>query len=281
MLVAPGVHHLKVHSRTLKPARYTNVYVIGAREVIIIDAGYAEEVELDKLFQLLEKLGKPRVLMNIITHRHQDHYNRVDVVRQKTGAKVAAHREDAGAICEGLKGLSVDVSLLGAEKLEADGKKIEVLHMPGHTPGMLNFYMEEEGLLFTSDNIVGFGTTWIGPPDGDMAVYLGSLRRLLALKSVRICPGHGPIIDNPFQKIEEIIGHRLEREKQILSLINSGSATPQELFQRVYVKGEKIHESLHTVARRTIDGHLAKLLREGKVTAHGDGDNRRYSVAVA
>ncbi len=278
MLVAPGVHHLKIHSRTLKPARYTNVYVIGEKEVIIIDAGYAEETDLDKLFHLLEELGKPRVLMNVISHRHKDHYNRVNSIKERAGAEVAAHREDMGPINEGLSGLYVEKMLRGGEELKADGKKIRVLHMPGHTPGMLNFYMEEEGLLFTSDNVVGFGTTWIGPPDGDMAVYLDSLRGLLSLKSTRLCPGHGPIIDNPSQKIEEIMKHRFQREDQILSLIGGGISTSQELFNKVYVKGEKIHDSLYTVARRTIEGHLMKLQKDGKVTRQEEGENSRYYV---
>ena len=271
MLVAPGVHHLKIHSRTLKPARYTNVYLVGEREVIIIDAGYSEDTELDKLFQLLKELGDPYVIMNVITHRHKDHYNRVDKVMERTGAGVAAHREDAGSIADGLNGLSFDTFLQGGEELEADGKKIEVLHLPGHTSGMLNFYLEEEGLLFTSDNVVGFGTTWIGPPDGDMAVYLESLSRLLSLKSVKICPGHGPIIERPEEKIREIIGHRLKREEQVLSLLGEKPFTREELFQKVYVKGEKIHRSLNTVAKRTIDGHLDKLQKEGKIVVCEDG----------
>jgi glyoxylase-like metal-dependent hydrolase (beta-lactamase superfamily II) len=271
MLVAPGVHHLKIHSRTLKPARYTNVYLIGDKEVIIIDGGYSEDAELEKLFQLLKKLGDPRVVMNVISHRHKDHYNRTDIVSDRTGARLAAHREDIGSVNDGLNGLHADLKLKDGEELEADGKKIRVMHLPGHTPGMLNFYLEEDGLLFTSDNVVGFGTTWIGPPDGDMTLYLNSLRTLLALNSVKICPGHGPIIERPAEKIEEIIDHRLKREEQLLSLIGEGFSTSEELFRKVYVKGEKIHSSLNTVARRTIEGHLAKLQKEGKIVADEDG----------
>jgi len=281
MLLAPGVHYLKIHSRTLRPARHTNVYVIGGEEVIIIDAGYAKEVELDKLYRLLDELGNPRVLINIISHKHKDHYSGVDKVGEKTGGEVAAHREDTGPICDGLGDTVVSRMLEGGEELRAGSKKIKVLHLPGHTAGMLNFFMEDEGLLFTSDNVVGFGTTWIGPPDGDMTDYLASLNSLTSMKSVKICPGHGPIIENPPEKIEQIIKHRLQREKQILDLIRGGLSDHEELFQKVYVKGEKIHEKLYTVARRTMEGHLAKLRDEGKVTSRGEGDGTYYSITGA
>jgi ribonuclease/clavin/mitogillin len=143
------------------------------------------------------------------------------------------------------------------------------MHTPGHARGHLCFYEERTGALITGDNIVGLGSVLIDPPEGNMRDYLNSLERLRALPHLTVLFGaHGPAIGNPRAKIEEYIGHRLEREKNILEAVRAGATTPREIVAIVYTD---VHPKAHAMAERACLAHLEKLEEDNLVKRESDG----------
>jgi ribonuclease/clavin/mitogillin len=156
---------------------------------------------------------------------------------------------------------------------------LTVLHAPGHTRGQINVWFEQEKILFAGDNVVGEGTTWIGPPDGNLSAYLDTLRRLQTFGAKRIAPGHGGMVENPAEKIAFLIERRLLRERQILTLLREKNRTSEELTQIIYK--DQIPPFLFSIAERTVIGHLDKLAGEGKVTRYSQGNKYIYALSDA
>jgi glyoxylase-like metal-dependent hydrolase (beta-lactamase superfamily II) len=211
----------------------------------------------------------------ILTHVHPDHVAGVnalnDHLEKKQGAKapVAAHRLTA----ESLKNdVSVDRHIEDNEELELNGEpsiRLRALYTPGHARGHLCFYDERTGALISGDNIVGFGSVLIDPPEGNMREYLESLRRMRALPNLSVLfGGHGPAIANPYEKIDEYITHRLLREELILEAVREGASTPKEIVARVYTD---VPPKAHAMAERAVLAHLEKLEADGLVAQTSTG----------
>ena len=146
---------------------------------------------------------------------------------------------------------------------------LRALHTPGHARGHLCFYDERTGALISGDNIVGYGSVLIDPPEGNMRDYLGSLARMRALSKLSVLfGGHGPAIANPHEKIDKYIAHRLKREELILAAVREGKSNPQEIVTRVYTD---VSPKAHAMAERAVLAHLEKLVEDGLVTRHSDG----------
>jgi len=142
------------------------------------------------------------------------------------------------------------------------------MHTPGHARGHLCFHDESSGALISGDNIVGFGSVLIDPPDGNMRDYLDSLRRMRALPNLTVLfGGHGPAVANPYEKIDEYISHRLQREELILAAVREGHATLKEIVARVYTD---VHPKAHAMAERAVLAHLEKLEADGLVVQTSD-----------
>jgi glyoxylase-like metal-dependent hydrolase (beta-lactamase superfamily II) len=167
----------------------------------------------------------------------------------------------------------------GADATLADGGEIDLdtrhsarrliaLHTPGHRFDHLCFLREDSGVLFAGDLVAGSGTVVIAPPEGDLADYLASLRRLLALDISLILPAHGPPISSPRALLEGYIQHRLEREAQVLDGLAAGDRAAESLVARIYAD---VDPGLHALAAQTVTAHLLKLEREGRVVRAGDG----------
>jgi hydroxyacylglutathione hydrolase len=235
----------------------TNTYLVGARRPILIDtgAGLPEYASLLTGFLAAERLGDvPRV---VLTHRHRDHMGGVPDVR------AAFPRVPVGKLVVNDPSLPVPMEPLGeGTVLRGDGVTLRALHTPGHASDHLCYYLEEERALFTGDVILGGSTTVIPPDDGDLGAYLASLRRLLDLDVQRIYPGHGPVLEPARPVIEEFIAHRLERERQILAALAAGAETVAEIVAVVY---REVAPALHPVARLSVQSHLLKLEREGRI----------------
>jgi glyoxylase-like metal-dependent hydrolase (beta-lactamase superfamily II) len=235
----------------------TNTYLVGEREPILVDtgAGLAEYPPLLAQFLATERLGDVgRVLL---THRHRDHMGGVtDLRRLYPRVPVAKLVVNDPALPVRMEPLADGAVIRG------DGVTLHALHTPGHASDHLCFYLEEEQALFTGDLILGGSTTVIPPDDGDLADYLASLRRLLELDVQRIYPGHGPVLEPARPVIEEFIAHRLEREAQILEAVSAGAETVADIVARVY---HDVAPALHPVARLSVQSHLHKLEREGRV----------------
>ena len=235
----------------------TNTYLVGARRPLLIDAGAGVGGYVPLLHGFLdaERLGDVRQVL--LTHRHVDHMGGVpDVRRAFPRIPVAKLVRNDAALPVTMEPLADGMTIRG------DGVTLRALHTPGHASDHLCYYLEEERALFTGDLILGGSTTVIPPDDGDLADYLASLRRVLALDVQRIYPAHGPVLEPARPVIEGYIAHRLERDAQILAAVGDGVETVADIVARVY---REVSPALHPVARLSVLSHLAKLEREGRV----------------
>jgi ribonuclease/clavin/mitogillin len=261
-----------VRTPTRPPATHTNCYLIyTSREILVIDPGSPYKDEQADLAQCAADLiAKGRTVREIVlTHVHPDHVAGVNALNdhlekaQGTRVPVAAHRVTADSL---KNEVSVDRFIGDDEVLELNGEpaiKLRALYTPGHARGHLCFHDERTGALISGDNIVGFGSVLIDPPEGNMLDYLASLERMRALPRLTVLfGGHGPAIANPYEKIDEYIAHRRQREELILAAVRHGALTPKEIVARVYTD---VSPKAHAMAERAVLAHLEKLEADGSV----------------
>ncbi|PYT03478.1 MAG: MBL fold metallo-hydrolase [Acidobacteria bacterium] len=268
-----------VRTPTKPPATHTNCYLIyNSSEILIIDPGSPYEDEQAALAECVDDLiAAGRTVREIaLTHVHPDHVAGVkalnDHLKKEHGAPVpvAAHRVTADSL---KNQVSVNLFIEDGEVLELNGEpaiNLRALYTPGHARGHLCFHDERTGALISGDNIVGFGSVLIDPPEGNMLDYLASLERMRALPQLSVLfGGHGPAIANPYEKIDEYIAHRRQREELILAAVREGALTPREIVARAYTD---VSPKAHAMAERAVLAHLEKLEADGLVSLHSDGE---------
>jgi glyoxylase-like metal-dependent hydrolase (beta-lactamase superfamily II)/8-oxo-dGTP pyrophosphatase MutT (NUDIX family) len=267
-----------VRTPTKPPATHTNCYLIySSSEVLVIDPGSPYEDEQSALAGCVDELmAEGRTVREIIlTHVHPDHVAGVnalnDHLEKQQGARVpvAAHRLTA----ESLKNeVSVDRHIEDGEVLALRGEpsiKLRAMYTPGHSRGHLCFYDDRTGALISGDNIVGYGSVLIDPPEGNMREYLESLRTMRALPNLSVLfGGHGPAVANPYEKIDEYITHRQLREELILTAVREGATTPKAIVARAY---QDVSPKAHAMAERAVLAHLEKLEADGLVSQASEG----------
>ena len=248
----------------------TNTYLVGERRPILLDTGAGLPEYPPLLGGFLATEGLDGVARVVLTHRHRDHMGGVLDVRR------LYPRIPVGKLVVNDPTLPVPMDpIQEGTVIRGDGVTLRALHTPGHASDHVSYYLEEERALFTGDLILGGSTTVIPPDDGDLGVYLASLRRLLDLDIRRIYPGHGPVLEPARPVIEQYIAHRLDRERQILAALGAGAETVGEIVARVY---REVAPALHPVARLSVQSHLVKLEREERVVrCPGDPDCYRTS----
>jgi glyoxylase-like metal-dependent hydrolase (beta-lactamase superfamily II)/8-oxo-dGTP pyrophosphatase MutT (NUDIX family) len=269
----PGFICFPVRTPTKPPATHTNCYLVGSKEIVIIDPASPDEEEQQALASCVDDLlGEGRKIREIIlTHLHPDHVGGVNALIRHLGGRVsvAAHQLTAEALDGSIR---VDRFIEDEEIIELEGEPrliLRAMHTPGHARGHLCFYEEQTGALITGDNIVGLGSVLIDPPEGNMRDYLHSLERLRSLPHLTVLFGaHGPAIGNPRVKIEEYIAHRMEREAKILAAVREGADAPAEIVARVYTD---VHPKAHAMAERAVLAHLEKLEADNLVALRDDG----------
>jgi glyoxylase-like metal-dependent hydrolase (beta-lactamase superfamily II) len=230
----------------------TNTYLVGIDEIAVIDPGPDDEGHLDAIVGC----GGDRIRWILLTHTHSDHAPGAAGLRERTGAEVLGFAPRDG--------VKLDGRLEGGSRIEATEFRLRAVHTPGHASNHLCFLLEEERMLFSGDHIMQGSTVVIRPPDGDMAAYLASLEAVRKLRLRSIAPGHGHLIEQPAEVIDEYLRHRHEREKQILdALAAAGTAKIDAIVRAVYVD---VPAELHPVARYSVHAHLLKLAAEGRVT---------------
>jgi glyoxylase-like metal-dependent hydrolase (beta-lactamase superfamily II)/8-oxo-dGTP pyrophosphatase MutT (NUDIX family) len=261
-----------VRTPTRPPATHTNCYLVHtSEELLIFDPGSPYEDEQQALAQCVDELiaeGR-KVREIVLTHLHPDHVGGVNVLKEHLGGSVpvAAHRRTA----EFLADVQVDRFIEDGDEIVLTGVteiRLRALHTPGHALGHLCFHDNRRGVLITGDNIVGLGSVLIDPPQGNMHDYLDSLARMRALPDLSVLfGGHGPAMATPYEKINEYIAHRLEREKHILDAVREGAGTPKDIVARVYTD---ISPKAFAMAERAVLAHLEKLEADGAVRLEGD-----------
>lgn len=241
----------------------TNQYVVGKESVIVIDVALSADANLDGIIEQVEAMGAKKIEKILLTHIHSDHCGGALALRKRSGAKLGIHRSRKGYL--GGEDFQYDDN----DRISFGGGELHVLHTPGHESGHCCFYEGGDRVLFSGDNILGYGTAVIHPPDGNMTDYLTSLERLLGFDISLILPGHGPMIGKPEAKIREYIKHRMEREQQVLTALRSGLQTIGDITQLIY---KDMSAALQRVAEFSVQAHLEKLARDGRVKQ----ENGRY-----
>lgn len=239
-----------------------NVYLIVGERAAFIDSGHDEDDEVSALVSCWQSVGSPEIAGIVLTHRHLDHTGGARRLAEATGGAIISSPAEKPYIEELAAGTRVARTVDDGETLDLGGATLEFVHTPGHTLGSVCVHHREEGILFTGDHILGSSSTSINPEQGDMVLYLDSLRKLLAYDARMICPGHGPLINKPRANIEGLIERRMQREGEILELLQNGQRTVEQIFGTIY---SKLNPSLHRTARNQIRSHLVKLERDGAV----------------
>jgi hydroxyacylglutathione hydrolase len=256
-----NVRHFTANNPGYMTLKGTNQYVVGKEGgVIVIDVALSADSNLDGILEQVEALGATRIDKILLTHIHSDHCGGALALKKRSGAKIGIHRSRSGYLG------GEDFQYGEGDRVDFGGGELRVLHTPGHESGHCCFYEPSDQVLFSGDHILGYGTSVIRPPDGDMTDYIKSLERLLGLSIGLILPGHGPMVGKPEAKIREYIEHRLMREQQVIDALRKGRETIGAITEMIYVE---VSGPLKNVAEFSVQAHLIKLMREGKVKQEG------------
>ena len=247
----------------------TGTYIVGHGDVAVIDPGPAIPAHVDAL---LAALDGERVSHIVVTHTHLDHSPAAAALKQATGAATYGFGPHGSGRAAGLERETVeagadwdftpDVAMADGDALAGNGWTLEAIHTPGHTSNHLCFALAEEQALFTGDHVMGWSTTVVSPPDGDMAAYMASLERLLAREDASLWPTHGQPVTAPKPFLAALIDHRKGREEQILACLADGIAAIPDMVTRMYAD---VPTLLHPAAARSVLAHLIKMVDEGRV----------------
>ena len=264
----PGIARVLAHNPSAFTYYGTQTYLIGTGEVAVIDPG----PDLPDHLEALERaIGGRPVSAIMCTHTHRDHSPAARPLAERTGAPIVG----CAALALETVGPRADASFDGdyapdrvladGETLEVDGASMTAIATPGHTSNHLCFAYGDA--LFTGDHVMGWSTTVVFPPDGDMAAYMASLDKLRQRADRIYYPAHGPPVTNPAQYVRHLAGHRMQREKQILSLIREKPRPIPDIVADAY---PGLDPRLVTAAGGSVLAHLLDLERRGLVERAGD-----------
>jgi len=268
--VAPGVRRLLAPNPSPFTHSGTQTYIVGAGAVAVIDPGpgLADHVEA-----ILAATGGERIAAILCTHTHRDHSPASRPLAEASGAPIVGCAplalEDDGPRADAAFDFDYapDRVLADGESLEEEGWRLRSVATPGHTSNHLCFALEGTGLLFTGDHVMGWSTTVVAPPDGDMTLYMRSLELMLGREDKAYHPAHGPAIEKPHAHVRALIVHRRMREKQILAQLEAGERRIPAMVETMY---RDIDPRLHPAAGRSVLAHLNDLARRGLVRGEGE-----------
>lgn len=270
----------------------TQTYLVGnGQDVAVIDpgptgtgvAGHADTNGEGHVDAILKAIQGQKLVAIMCTHTHRDHSPAAGPLQAATGAPIigcaALVIDDSGA-GSGVRAdaefdplYKPDRTLADGERLVGDGWTLEAVATPGHTSNHLCFALLESGALFTGDHVMGWSTTVVSPPDGDMSAYMLSLQRLQSREDKIYYPAHGPAVTKPQQLVRGMIGHRRQREAQILRLLGEAPCTIPEMVAQMY-KG--LDPRLTGAAGRSVLAHLVDLEAQGRIAREADAPEQKW-----
>ena len=249
----------------------TGTYIVGRPDegapVAVIDPGPIDEAHLEALLAAVAVRTVSHVL---VTHTHRDHSPLARPFADRVGAPVLAMRPPArqthasGTLDEEEDEVfAPDTILSGGERIEGDGWTMTAMVTPGHASNHMAFALEEENALFCGDHVMGWSTTVVAPPDGNMAAYMCSLDAVIAAGFSTLWPTHGAPVTDPAPFLAAYRAHRWEREAQILTQVRAGDRTIAEMVPILYAA---VDQRLWPAASLSVLAHLIKLVDEGRLT---------------
>jgi glyoxylase-like metal-dependent hydrolase (beta-lactamase superfamily II) len=285
--VSPMIRRVIAENPSKFTYRGTGTYLVGRGEIAVIDPGPALDSHRDALAAAID--GE-RVTAICVTHCHSDHSPLAAWLRDETGAPTIgfgphprpADDELSDELADGVKveeaiDLAFDPDLRVVDgDVAGTGRDwtITAVHTPGHTSNHTCFAFAEERVLFPGDHVMGWSTTVVSPPDGDMAAYVDSLRKVAGRADATYWPTHGPSIPSPQRYVEALVAHRVERERQIVEVVGAGVEDIPAIVTRLYAD---VAPELHKAAGRSVLAHLVKLVADGVVRVAGGGPARLAS----
>lgn len=248
----------------------TWTHIVGQGAVAVIDPGPNLPAHVDGI---LAATAGETIAAILVTHTHRDHSPGARLLAVATAAPIVGCTplapDDNGV--RGDESFDPDYRpdrvLSDGEQLEGEGWTLETLATPGHTSNHLCFALSEAGILFTGDHVMGWSTSIISPPNGDMGAYMASLERLLERDDELYLPAHGPPIENPRNHVRALIAHRRQRERQILRQLEQGEGRVPAMVKAMY---QEIDPGLHPAAARSVLAHLIDMRARGLVIGADD-----------
>ena len=263
--IAPGVRRLLAGNPSPFTYTGTQTYIAGAGEVAVIDPGpdLPEHVAA-----IMTATQGERIAAILCTHTHRDHSPASRPLAAATGAPIigcaALALEDDGPRADAAFDFDYrpDRVLAGGERLDGEGWALTAVATPGHTSNHLCFALEGTGALFTGDHVMGWSTTVVSPPDGDMTAYMKSLDLLLGRDDAVYYPAHGPAVAKTRSHVRALIAHRRMRERQILKRLGAGEGRIPAMVETMYAD---VDPRLHPAAGRSVLAHLVDMAGRGLV----------------
>ena len=273
----PGIARVLAPNPSAFTYTGTQTYLVGESEVAVIDPGPDLPEHLDALQTAIGGRGVAAIMC---THTHRDHSPAARPLAQATGAPIIGCAplalEDAGPRADAAfdRDYVPDRVLEDGRSIAIDGRRLTAVATPGHTSNHLCFAEEASGALFTGDHVMGWSTTVVFPPDGEMAAYMASLEKLQQRGDRIYYPAHGPPVTNPRQHVRGFIGHRRHRERQVLGLLEERARTVPEIVAAAY---PGLDARLVIAAGGSVMAHLLDLETRGLVGK--DGETWKRSAA--
>lgn len=250
----------------------TGTYILGTGNVAVVDPGPADPAHVDAILQATK--GETITHM-LVTHTHLDHSPGCRLLGEACNAGTYAYGPHGAGKLE--QGVSVeeggdmdfvpDVKVSPGQVIEGDGWSVECVYTPGHTSNHICYQLREDKALFSGDHVMGWSTSIISPPDGDMKSYMASLQMLLERDDEIYWPTHGPAITQPKPHVEAFIAHRRERESQIASCLERGVQKIREMVPTMYAD---LPEFMYPAAARSVFAAMVYLVERGDVECDGD-----------
>jgi glyoxylase-like metal-dependent hydrolase (beta-lactamase superfamily II) len=267
--------------------RGTGTYIVGHGDVAVIDPGPA----LDEHREALRAaLAGERVRAILVTHCHSDHAPLAAWLSESTAAPTIAYAphglvevddEDSDVKVEESIDIAFEPNVRavdGSLVARGPGWTIHAVHTPGHTSNHLCFALDEEDALFTGDHVMGWSTTVVSPPDGDMRAYMQSLQKVMARGDRTLWPTHGNPVTDPQPFLAAYLAHRVEREQQVLMQVRGGAGSIEAIVKVLYAN---VREELHKPAGRSVLAHLVKLVGDGAVRVADDAPPTLKATFIA